>query len=245
MLKVYIIEDEVSQRERMSSFVRHTIKDLSLDMELALSTDKVKDLICSIEGKGKTGLYFIDIELGQDIHGLELAQIIRKHDRNGFIIFVTTHSELSVLTFQYKIDAMDFIVKDDINIMYDRLRACLIKANSLKEEVDKKSDKIISIDIGKKTVCFDKEKIIFFQLDEKSKKILLHGVNRQVEFNGNIKELENRVGNSFFMINSKALINLKYIKTVNKNKRYVLMDNGEKCKIGFGKMSKIFRLFEN
>lgn len=242
MLKVYIIEDEVSQRERLVSFVKKTIRDLSLDMELALSTDKVKELICSIEGKGSMGLYFIDIDLGQDIHGLELAQIIRKHDKNGFIIFVTTHSELSVLTFKYKINAMDFILKDDINIMYDRMKECLVKANLIKEKVDIENDKIISIDIGKKNVCFNKEKIIFFEFDEKSKKILLHGVNRQVEFNGNIKELENKVGNNFFLVNSKSLINLKYVKSINKSKRYVLMNNGEKCKIGFGRMSKIFKI---
>jgi two-component system response regulator AgrA len=242
MLKVYIIEDDIIQRERLTDFVKKTIDDNELNLELALSTGKAKDLICSIEGKGKVGLYFIDIDLGEDIHGLELAQIIRKHDKNGFIVFVTTHSELSVLTFQYKVEAMDFIIKDEIDSMYNKVRECLIKANSFKYESDSKSDRILSIDIGKKKVCFDKEKIIFFELDRKSKKIVLHGVNRQIEFNGRMKELEDKAGKNFFMINRKVLINLRYVETISKSKKYVLMNNGEKCKIGFGRMSKISRI---
>ncbi|MBD7910106.1 MULTISPECIES: LytTR family DNA-binding domain-containing protein [Clostridium] len=242
MLKVYIIEDDIGQRERLTNFVEKTIDEDGLDMELALSTDKAKDLICSIEGKGTVGLYFIDIDLGEDIHGLELAQIIRKHDKNGFIIFVTTHSELSVLTFQYKIEAMDFIIKDEIDSMLNKVKECLVKANSIKEANDLEDDRILSIDIGKKKLCFDKEKIIFFELDSKTQKIVLHGVNRQIEFNGRLKDLESKAGKNFFMVNRKVLINLKYVKAMSKSRKYVLMNNGEKCKIGFGRMSKLSKI---
>ncbi|WP_241960035.1 PfkB family carbohydrate kinase, partial [Staphylococcus gallinarum] len=42
----------------------------------------------------------------------KLASEIRKHDPVGNIIFVTSHSELTYLTFVYKVAAMDFIFKD-------------------------------------------------------------------------------------------------------------------------------------
>ena len=45
--------------------------------------------------------------------GLTLAQEIRKYDPRGFIIFVTTHSEMSYMTFIYKLEALDFILKDE------------------------------------------------------------------------------------------------------------------------------------
>ena len=48
-----------------------------------------------------------------DINGIKLGSEIRKYDPIGNIIFVTSHSELTYLTFVYKVSAMDFIFKDD------------------------------------------------------------------------------------------------------------------------------------
>ena len=47
------------------------------------------------------------------MNGIKLGSEIRKHDPVGNIIFVTSHSELTYLTFVYKVAAMDFIFKDD------------------------------------------------------------------------------------------------------------------------------------
>ena len=59
------------------------------------------------------GCYFLDIQLEADMNGIKLGSEIRKHDPVGNIIFVTSHSELTYLTFVYKVAAMDFIFKDD------------------------------------------------------------------------------------------------------------------------------------
>lgn len=56
-------------------------------------------------------MLFLDIQLEADINGIKLASEIRKHDPVGNIIFVTSHSELTYLTFVYKVAAMDFILK--------------------------------------------------------------------------------------------------------------------------------------
>lgn len=50
------------------------------------------------------------------MNGFELAQEIRKFDPRGFIIFITTHAELSYMTFTYKVEALDYIIKDDIDL---------------------------------------------------------------------------------------------------------------------------------
>lgn len=45
--------------------------------------------------------------------GLTLATKIRDYDNLGKIVFVTTHGELSYLTFTYKVEALDYIIKDN------------------------------------------------------------------------------------------------------------------------------------
>lgn len=244
MLRIYVIEDDNNQRERLTNYIDKIIKKSNLDLEIALSTDKIKDLICSIEGKGKRGLYFLDIDLGEDVHGLELAEFIRKHDPSGYIVFVTTHSELNVLTFKYKVEAMDFIVKDDIQEMYTRVAECLIKV----DEQEKGSSEIVKdmyiIDMGEKIIGYEKENIIFFEVNGNSEKVVLHGINRQIEFNGKIKDIEEKVGKNFFRVSRTSLINLDKAETVAEDGNYILMKNGEKCKIGMGKKSKLLKLIK-
>ena len=43
-----------------------------------------------------------------DINGIKLGSEIRKYDPIGNIIFVTSHSELTYLTFVYKVSADGF-----------------------------------------------------------------------------------------------------------------------------------------
>ena len=50
---------------------------------------------------------------------------IRKYDPIGNIVFVTSHSELTYLTFVYKVAAMDFIFKDDPDQLKTRVLDCL------------------------------------------------------------------------------------------------------------------------
>jgi two-component system response regulator AgrA len=244
MLKVYVVEDDNNQRERLTNYIKKTIKNRNLDLEIALSTSQIKEFLYSVEGKGKRGLYFLDIDLGGDVHGLELAEFIRKHDPNGYIVFVTTHSELNLLTFKYKVEAMDFIVKDDFKEMESRIEECLVKADEQeKGHIDLIKDMFV-VDMGEKSIVYEKENIIFFKMNGKCQKIVLHGVNRQVEFNGNIKDIEVKAGNRFFRVSRTALINLDHVETVVRKCNYITMKNGEKCKIGIGRRSRLLKLIK-
>lgn len=244
MLKVYIIEDDNNQRERLTNYIGEKIKQNNLQLEIALSTDNIKELICKLEGNGIRGIYFIDIDLGQDINGLELAEFIRKYDPNGYIIFVTSYSELNRLTFKYKVDAMDFIVKDDFQEMAMMVEACLIKADELEKRSSEIAKDMYILNMGEKSIEYEKKNIVFFKANSSSKKMILHGVNRQIEFNGNIKDIEKMVGDNFFMVNRTSLINLDKAETISENGNYILMKNGETCKIGIGKKSKLLKLIK-
>jgi two-component system response regulator AgrA len=244
MLKVYIIEDDNNQRERLTNYIDKTIKNRNLDLEIALSTVNIKDFLCNAERKGQRGLYFLDIDLGEDVHGLELAELIRKHDPNGYIVFVTTHSELNIITFEYKVDAMDFIVKDDFRKMETRVEECLVKADE-KEKASRKSEKDMYIlDVGENSIRLKKENIIFFEKKAKSEKIILHCENRQIEFKGNIKEIKEKIGKKFFRLSYTSLINLDKVKNLSDDCKYILMKNGGTCKIGIGKKSNLLKLIK-
>ena len=112
MLKIYICEDMEAERDKMQKVIENIVLMEDLDMELCcVSADPFK-ILEKVKETQDVGIYFLDIALGVDMTGLTLAQEIRKYDPRGFIIFVTTHSEMSYMTFIYKLEALDFILKD-------------------------------------------------------------------------------------------------------------------------------------
>ena len=115
MLKVYICEDDKSQRDQYSKIIQDIIAIENLDFKVEMISEdprKVLEHVKNVKGQG-SGIYFLDIELKvDDLNGIILAQEIRKYDPRGFVVFVTTHSEMTLLTFKYNVEAMDYIIKD-------------------------------------------------------------------------------------------------------------------------------------
>ncbi len=99
-------------------------------MKLLISTDNPEELIEQLKKSENTGLYFLDIDLKSSKNGLMLAKEIREYDPRGFIVFITSHSEMSFITFQYKVEALDFILKNDPHQLQHRICECIENVNS-------------------------------------------------------------------------------------------------------------------
>ena len=92
-----------------------------------METTSPYDILDYVSENEVTGLYFLDLDLGCDINGIELAKTIRARDSRGFIMFVTADAESHVLTFQYMVEAMHYIVKGD-DAFGDCICECLTNA---------------------------------------------------------------------------------------------------------------------
>lgn len=113
MLNIFVCEDNPAQRQAIVQIIQNTVLIEELDMRLVLETADPYELLEKAASSQDTGIYFLDIDLSSSINGLQLAQQIRLCDPRGFIIFITAHSELSFMTFQYRVEAMDFVLKDN------------------------------------------------------------------------------------------------------------------------------------
>jgi len=111
MLDIYVCEDEQKQREVVADIIQYNIKKENLNMEIVQCTDNPRTILQHAKQAENRGCYFIDIALQDEMNGLLLAQKIRAIDPRCFIIFITSHSEMCTLTYEYKTEAMEFILK--------------------------------------------------------------------------------------------------------------------------------------
>lgn len=239
MLKIFICEDNKVQRQKFESIIENIIIIENYDMDLQLSTEDPSEIIDYLKSINTSGLYFLDIDLHSDINGLQLAEKIREYDPRGFIVFITTHAEMSYLTFLYKVEAMDYIIKDNYNNIKQRIDECIKNAYSKYKSKTSDLHKVFSIKVDDKIINIDLDEIIFFETSSTIHKVILHSKNRQVEFYSTMKEVEDMLSDKFSRCHNSFIINKDKIKEIDKKNRIVYMTNGEECLISTRGIKKI------
>ena len=181
MLDIFVCEDQAAQRQAIVQMIQNTILIEELDMQLVLDTEDPYVLLETVSNSQNTGIYFLDIDLNSTMNGMKLAQQIRLSDPRGFIIFITAHSELSFMTFQYRVEAMDFVLKDNPGEMKVKIKECLVSALERYTLQTSKIHKVYTIETGGRKISIDYNDIFFFETSSNVHKIILHAKDRQIE----------------------------------------------------------------
>ena len=231
MLKIYVCEDIEVQRDKLQQIIENIVLMEDLDMELGCVSEAPHKILEKVKVTQEVGIYFLDIALEADMTGLVLAQEIRKYDPRGFIIFVTTHSEMSYMTFIYKLEALDFILKDDPEELGRRVRDCILKANQRYASANNTVQANFSVKVNDKVFTVDYDEILFFETSPNVHKIILHCKNRQMEFLGKIKDIEKQVDGRFYRCHRSFLVNRDNIREIDFQNRVIYMVNGDECLI--------------
>lgn len=229
MLHIFVCEDDDAQRRNVVQTIHNTVMMEELDMQLVLDTADPYELLEVVKTSRNTGIYFLDIDLNCDMNGMKLAQQIRKFDPRCFIIFITAHSELSYMTFQYRVEAMDFVLKDNPVEAKVKIRECLLHAWERHTSQTNKVHKTYTIEIGERKISVDYQDILFFETSSNIHKVVLHAKDRQIEFSGTMKDLENTLDDSFVRCHRSFIANRNNIKEVDTKNRIIYFVNGESC----------------
>lgn len=239
MLNIFVCEDNAEQRKSIVKNIENTVLIEELDMCFVLDTANPYELLESVKASANTGIYFLDIDLQCDMNGMKLAQQIRLFDPRGFIIFITSHSELSYMTFQYRVESMDFVLKDNPTEAKVKIRECLLNALERYTCQANKIQKTYTIEIGDRKISVDYNDIFFFETSDNIHKIILHAKERQIEFSGTMKDLENILDENFVRCHRSFLVNRKNIQEVDTKNRILCFKNGETCLISTRMMKRL------
>lgn len=226
MLPIYICDDTKEELELIKEYVIDalTCENLTEELEIELVSTSPDDIISHLKDNIRPSLYFLDFDLGpHTMTGLDLGVAIRDYDCRGYIVMVTTYSNICPLTFEYKVEALDFIVKDNIYEMPERIKDCILKAHErfLKDEMQKR--------ISQNTE--DKNEIIIIEAMPKHKLKVIQNDGSVKELSKSLRDIKNLLGDTYFQCHKSYIINLDYIKEIDKKNRFVIMTKGEKIPV--------------
>ena len=232
MVDVFICEDNKAHREAMKTIVDNYIQFEELEMKVVKSTENPYEIIDYLDERveKRSGVYFLDVDLQSEITGLELAMKIRKKDRRGVIIFVTTHPEYLGLSIEYGIEAMGYISKGLSELMKEKVVRYLQLADQrLRLCEDQGLDEIFTLKSKGKVIRELYKDIIFFQVHRKqSHKVVLYTKHKQIEFYASLGDIEEKC-EAFVRIDRSCLVNKNNVKEVVKERNEIQMINGDVC----------------
>lgn len=231
MIDIYICEDNKKQLYFFEKYISNFIIMEGFDMKIVQATSDPHILLKEILNAENTGLFFLDIDLKSDINGLTLAQKIRQIQPRCFIIFITSHSEMSFLTFQYKVEALDFIIKDNPEHIKSKIHECLLDVQNKYTSLNNAVNRTFTIHQNEKCITIDYNDIIFFETSSNIHKIVLHAQKRVIEFTGQLIDIEKQLDYRFYRCHKSYIVNKDNIREVDFKNSIIYMNNGESCPI--------------
>lgn len=229
MLSVYICEDNPFHLEQMKQAIENCIAICDFDMIIAGTFYDPKQCLSSINyQKPLHGIYFLDIDLKSDINGIELAAELRKIDPRAFIVFITTHEEMSFVTFQYKVEALDFIIKDTTTSLYKNISGCLHNIISKQLALCPNETDKIHFSVHSKDYFICRNDIYYLDTTN-DHKYTVHHSSGFFETRGTLNDIMPKLGSHFFKAHRCCIVNIQHIAKLDTTNGCIWLDNNTSC----------------
>lgn len=108
MLDFVICDDNSNALNRLEKLLESAFIARGLEAQIVLSTTEPGDLVNYVKHHS-VNVVILDIDLKAKVTGLDLANLIRKQDKNVYIIFTTGHLEYGLIAYKYK--TFDYLSK--------------------------------------------------------------------------------------------------------------------------------------
>lgn len=230
MLPVYICDDEQNIRTAIRCALEKRILMEDYDMTIAACTHDPEEVLAQVRKNNCQGIYFLDVDLkGASMDGFELGQAIRRLDPRGFLIYVTAFGDLAFMTFQYHLEALDYIVKDVPEKMYESIGQCLeIVTRRMGEHMLDGQD-YFTLKVMDRVKHIPLKDILFFETSGRTHRLIVHSLREQTDFIGSLGELEATLPDNFYRTHRAYVVNMDHIAELDLKHHQIFMDNGEIC----------------
>lgn len=246
MLSVYFCEDNPEQLKHYRDVVARYILINDYNMRIQLATTSPQKLLANLSDRPpKYALLFLDIEFpNEDLSGLETAIAIRKQLGFAEIVFVTTHSEMAMLTFERKVEPMDFVVKDlGRQQVEEKLRENVDYGYQRYTDYLENTENLFRYTIGGRSFSLPMGDVYFVATAETPHKVVVHAANQLVEFPGFLKNIADEYP-ELYRTDKSFLVNLDNVSGLDSDNRRLIFPNGDQTDVATRRFHEVKTLVQ-
>lgn len=150
--------------------------------------------------------------------GVAIGKLIRELDPLGKIIYVTSHTEMSMKILKSNIEPTDYIVKEDLYDLKENVEHILSKIFEDFQMSQIQKD-IFKIEFNDEIKFLPIKDIQYFSTSLGAPhKLEVHLTHAQLQFYEKIKEIE-KMHRNFIRCHKSYVINTQNVRSINKNQR--------------------------
>lgn len=219
MLKFALCDDNIHILDKLEKMLENIFTKNNFDASVSYKTNNTKDML-NFVSNNKVEVIMLDINLKSDTTGLQLAEAIRKINKDSYIIFTTGHLEYAMIA--YKVKTFDYLAKP---ITYDRLEETVIR---LFEDVNGQPKRYIKID--NKNTIIDASEIQYIKRD--GMKLIFHTPSRDYDAYSSFAKIQDTLPKNYRRCHKSCIANLSQIKDVEPVSGIITFKDGSTCEIG-------------
>lgn len=232
MLNFVICDDNPNILDKLSKMLESIFINNKIDAEIGLKSLTAYDVINYVE-HNKVDVLILDINLKSETSGCDIANIVRKKNKDVYIIFTTGHLEYALMAYKYK--TFDYLPKP---IVDERLEETILR---LMDDIKYSPTKFIKLNNDKTII--NQDEINYIKKD--GMKLVFCTNTRTYETYSSFTKIEGCLPDNFVRCHKSYMVNVKNISDINSNKNTILFSPNDSCSIGAKYKNEILEVLKN
>lgn len=236
MLSFVVCDDNKSILDRLVKMLESLFIKHNFDAEVSFASISAEETLNYIKNNVVNAL-FLDIDLKSNISGLDLANTIRKFNKQVYIVFTSAHLEYILMAYQYK--TFDFIPKP---ITIERLEETFLR---MIDDMNVNENKNLFIRLNNGHTMINENSINFIKKD--GMKLVFYTDNQIYETYSSFNKISEELPSNFIRCHKSYIANIDKISNINQTNNTILFEknNNLKCFIGPKYKNKIMEVLKN
>lgn len=232
MLNFVICDDNLAVLNRIAKMLESIFIKNDIDAEVGLKSTNPEALINYLKNN-KVDVLILDINLKSDITGCDIADMVRKKNKDVYIIFSTGHLEYALIAYKYK--TFDYLPKP---IVEERLEETVLR---LMDDIKLTPSKFIRLNNNKTII--NQDEINYIKKD--GMKLVFCTNTRTYETYSSFNKIQDCLPENFIRCHKSYIANVDNIKNIDSNKNTILFTPNESCSIGLKYKNEILEVLKN
>lgn len=232
MLNFVICDDNPAVLNRLSKMLESIFIKNNIDAEIGLKASIASDVINYLESN-KVDVLILDINLKSETTGCDIADMVRKKNKDVYIIFTTGHLEYALIAYKYK--TFDYLPKP---IVDERLEETILRLMD-----DMKSTPSKFIRLNNNRTIINQDEVNYIKKD--GMKLVFCTNNRTYETYSSFNKIQGCLPGNFVRCHKSFIVNVKNISDINSNNNTILFSPNESCSIGGKYKNEIMEVLKN
>lgn len=218
MLHFVLCDDNLQMLDRLNKSLETIFVKNDIDAQVSFKSNIPEDILGYVE-KNPVDVLILDINLKSSISGCDIANIVRKKNKNVYLIFLTAHLEYALVAYKYK--TFDYISKP---ICDERIEETILR---LVDDAKNSATKYIKL---KNNVIIKQDSVNFIKKD--GMKLVFCTASHNYETYGSFSKIQDCLPDNFVRCHKSYIVNVNNITDLAANNSVVKFTQNLTCLIG-------------